>query len=114
LFSRFGGALSWVGIGIARGALDALQDIAVTKVALAGGALAERADVQIDVARARGMIEAGAAFLQETWDAAAAKLESGAALDTDDQAMLRLSYVTAAEYAAHATDVIVRTAGTSG
>ena len=36
-----------------------------TKVALGGsGPLAERTDVQIDVARARGLIEAGAAFLR--------------------------------------------------
>ena len=114
LFSRFGAGLSWVGLGIARGALDALNEIAATKVAMAGGLLADRVDVQIDVARARGYIEAGAAFLREAWGAAASKLAAGESLSTDDQAVLRLSYVTAAEYAAHATDMIARTAGTSG
>ena len=114
VFSRFGAGLSWVGIGIARGALDALKAIAASKVVLAGGALAERADVQIDVARARGMIEAGAAFLREAWAAAEVKLSAGQPLDAEDQALLRLSYVTAAEYAAHATDIITRTAGSSG
>jgi len=115
VFSRFGCGLSYVGIGIARGALDALKHVAATKVAVGGsGPLAERADVQIDVARARGMIEAGSAFLREAWAAAEAKLVAGNALDVEDQALLRLSYVTAAEYAAHATDVITRTAGSSG
>ena len=36
LFSRFGGGLSWVSIGIARGALDALRAVAATKVPVAG------------------------------------------------------------------------------
>ncbi len=41
------------------------------------------------------------------------KLAAGEQLDVDDQALLRLSYVTGAEYAAQATDVIARIAGTS-
>jgi indole-3-acetate monooxygenase len=115
LFSRFGGGLSWVGLGIARGALDAFIEIAATKVAMgASGPLAEQADVQIQAARARGSIEAGAALLRQTWDAAMAKLAAHRKLDVVDQAMLRLSYVTAAEYAAQATDVIQRIAGTAG
>jgi alkylation response protein AidB-like acyl-CoA dehydrogenase len=114
LFSRFGGGLSWVGIGIARGALDAFKAVATTKVAFGGGPLAERSDVQIDVARAHALIEAGAAFLRETWAAMQAKLAAGTRLDSEDQAMLRLSYVTGAEYAASATDIVARTAGSSG
>jgi alkylation response protein AidB-like acyl-CoA dehydrogenase len=114
LFSRFGGGLSWVGLGIARGALDAFTEIAGTKVAMGGsGPLAERMDVQIEVARVRGLIESGAALLRQTWDAAMAKLAAGKKLDLDDQAMLRLSYVTGAEYAAQATDMIARVAGSS-
>ena len=70
--------------------------------------------MQIDAARARGLIEAGAAFLRSAWGAAEAKLAAGHPLDNEDQAMLRLSYVTGAEYAAHATDIIVRAAGSSG
>jgi alkylation response protein AidB-like acyl-CoA dehydrogenase len=76
--------------------------------------LAERPDTQIDVARARGAIEAGAALLRETWAAAEAKLLRGEALGVEDQALLRLAYITSAEYAAHATDVIARAAGSSG
>ncbi len=95
--------------------LDAFTEIAATKVAMgASRPLAEQADVQIQAARARGSIEAGAALLRQTWDAAMAKLAAHRKLDVVDQAMLRLSYVTAAEYAAQATDVIQRIAGTSG
>ena len=115
LFSRFGAGLSWVGIGIARGAIDAFAEVARTKAAMAEARpLAERPDAQIDVARARGAIEAGAALLRETWAASEAKLLAGEALSIEDQAMLRLAYVTAAEYAAHATDVVQRVAGSSG
>jgi alkylation response protein AidB-like acyl-CoA dehydrogenase len=115
LFSRFGGGLSWVGIGIARGALDAFADVAGRKSAMGETRpLAERPDAQIEVARARGAIEAGAALLRETWAAAEAKLLRGEALGAEDQALLRLAYVTSAEYAAHAADVIARTAGSSG
>jgi indole-3-acetate monooxygenase len=115
LFSRFGGGLSWVGIGIARGALDAFRAVAPGKLAPGGsGPLAERSDVQIDVARARGLIEAGAAFLRDAWSAAETKLAAGQRLDAEDQAMLRLSYVTSAEYAASATDIVARSAGSSG
>ena len=115
LFSRFGGGLSWVGIGIAQGALDAFTTIASSKVAMGGsGPLAERSDVQIAVARAHGLIDAGSAFLREAWADAHAKLVAGQKLDADDQARLRLSYVTGAEYAAHATDLVVGVAGSSG
>ena len=114
LFSRFGGGLSWVSIGIARGALDALRAVGATKVPLgSAGPLIERTEVQIEAARALGLIEAGAAFLRSTWDASMAKVAAGQRLDVDDQAMLRLSYVTGAEYAAHATDLIARVAGSS-
>jgi alkylation response protein AidB-like acyl-CoA dehydrogenase len=115
LFSRFGAGLSWVGIGIARGALDAFAEVAAGKMAMGETrALAERPDAQIDVARARGAIESGAALLRETWAASEAKLLSGETLSVEDQAMLRLAYVTGAEYAAHATDLVQRVAGTAG
>jgi alkylation response protein AidB-like acyl-CoA dehydrogenase len=115
LFSRFGGGLSWVGIGIARGAFDALNVIAADKVPIGGQeALAARTDVQIDTARAHGLVEAGAALLRQAWDEAETKLLDDERLDARDQAMLRLSYVTAAEYAASATDIVMRAAGSAG
>jgi len=114
LFSRFGAGLSFVGIGIARGALDAFTDIAATKTAMTGGVLAERVDVQIEVARARALVESASAFLRETWNMAETKLLAKKKLTVDDQATLRLAYITGAEYAAQATDLIARVAGSSG
>jgi indole-3-acetate monooxygenase len=114
LFSRFGAGLSWVGLGCARGALDAFRAVAGDHHPVASAEpLAERADTQAAVAQATGMVEAGAAFLSETWAAGEAKVLAGEPLDAHDQAMLRLSYVTGAEYAARATDLLVRAAGSS-
>jgi indole-3-acetate monooxygenase len=114
LFSRFGAGLSWVGVGIARGAVDALRDVASAHVPIGGAEpLAERSDVQAATARATGLIESGAAFLTETWVKAEAKTLAGDPLDPHDQAMLRLAYVTGAEYAAQATDLVARAAGSA-
>jgi 3-hydroxy-9,10-secoandrosta-1,3,5(10)-triene-9,17-dione monooxygenase len=115
LQSRFGAPFAFVGLGIAMGALDALADVAADRAALGTSAtLRERADVQIDVARARALVESGRAFVERTWAGVIGKVERGARIDVEDQALLRLSYVTAAEHAASATDLIRRTAGSAG
>ena len=109
--SRFGAPFAFVGLGIARGAIDALRDVAGGRVALATSSpMRERVDVQIDVARAQALIEAGEAFLVRTWGRATTKAER---LTVDDLAMLRLSYVTAADNAAQATELVRRCAGSS-
>jgi alkylation response protein AidB-like acyl-CoA dehydrogenase len=115
LQSRFGAPFAFVGLGIAMGALDALSDVAAGRVALgSSSSLRERADVQVDVARARALVESGRAFVDQTWARVLAKVEGGDRLLTEDQAMLRLAYVTAAENAATATDLVRRTAGSAG
>jgi alkylation response protein AidB-like acyl-CoA dehydrogenase len=113
--SRFGAPFAYVGLGIARGALDALLDVAADRAAMgSSAALRERADVQLDVARARALVESGRAFVDRTWADVLAKVGRGERLAVEDQAMLRLSYVTAAEHAASATDLVRRTAGSAG
>jgi len=115
LQSRFGAPFAYVGLGIAMGALDALGDIAAERAALGSSAsLRERADVQLDVARARALVESGRAFVDQTWAGVLGKVERGERVTIEDQAMLRLSYVTAAEHAATATDLVRRTAGSAG
>jgi alkylation response protein AidB-like acyl-CoA dehydrogenase len=115
LQSRFGAPFAYVGLGIAMGALDALFDVAADRAALGSSAsLRERADVQLDVARARALVESGRAFVDRTWAGVLAKVTRGERVSTEDQAMLRLSYVTAAEHAATATDLVRRTAGSAG
>jgi alkylation response protein AidB-like acyl-CoA dehydrogenase len=113
--SRFGAPFAYVGLGVALGALDALLDVAADRAALGSStSLRERADVQLDVARARALVESGRAFVDRTWAGVLGKVERGERLGVEDQAMLRLSAVTAAENAASATDLIRRTAGSAG
>jgi alkylation response protein AidB-like acyl-CoA dehydrogenase len=115
LASRFGAPFAYAGLGIALGALDALGEVAADRVALGTSAsLRDRVDVQIDVARARALVESGRAFVEHTWDTALAKVAAGERITLEDQALLRLSYVTAAENAATATDLVRRTAGSAG
>jgi alkylation response protein AidB-like acyl-CoA dehydrogenase len=113
--SRFGAPFAYVGLGVAMGALDALFDVAAERAAMGSSAsLRERADVQLDVARARGLVESGRAFVDRTWAGVLAKVGRGERLVVEDQALLRLSYVTAVEHAASATDLVRRTAGSAG
>jgi alkylation response protein AidB-like acyl-CoA dehydrogenase len=115
LQSRFGAPFAYVGLGIAMGALDALFDVAADRAALGSSAsLRERTDVQLDVARARALVGSGRAFVDQTWAGVLAKVGRGERVALEDQAMLRLSYVTAAEHAATATDLVRRTAGSAG
>lgn len=113
--ARFGAPFAHVGIGIALGALDALADIAGGRVSLGTFApMAERVDVHIDTGRARALVESGRSFLDQTWNGSIAKVEGGQRLTTEDLALLRLSYVTAAEHAAQATELVRRAAGSGG
>jgi len=114
LLSRFGAGLAFVGLGAARGALDALAALAADKVPFGSRSpLRERGDVQADAGRALGLIEAGRAFVEQTWRAAEDKSRADQVLDESDHLRLRLSYVTAAEHAASAADLVWRAGGSS-
>jgi alkylation response protein AidB-like acyl-CoA dehydrogenase len=115
LLTRAGAGLAFVALGAAGGGLDALRAMGSDKVPVGGQRpLRERADVQIDAARALGYIEAGRALVSRNWAAAEDKVRGGGRLDVEDQMVLRLSYVTATELATTAADLICRTAGSSG
>jgi alkylation response protein AidB-like acyl-CoA dehydrogenase len=115
LASRFGAPFAYVGLGLALGALDVLTEVAASRGVMGSSMpLRERADVQIDVARARALVESGRAFMVRTWTEMIAKVGRRERLTVDDQVLLRLSYVTAAENAASATDIVQRTAGSAG
>jgi alkylation response protein AidB-like acyl-CoA dehydrogenase len=112
LFSRLGAALAGVGIGIARRAIDEFVALAGAKVPIASpGALRERAGVQIDVARARGLVDAARAHVTATAREVFARVKAGATPNVDDQVRLRLAYVTAAENFARAVDLVRNAAG---
>lgn len=113
--ARFGGSLASVGLGCARGAIDALADVAGNRTSLGTfSAMRERVDVHIDVARAQGLTEAGTALVRGAWDEAMASIASGEPIGVPLFARLRLAFVTAAELATEAADLVRRAAGSSG
>jgi alkylation response protein AidB-like acyl-CoA dehydrogenase len=112
LFSRLGAAIAGVGIGIARRAIDELVALAREKVPIAGAShLRDRAGVQIDVARARGLVDCARAHVTDTAREVFARVKSGAVPSIDDQVRLRLAYVTAADHFARAADLVRNAAG---
>lgn len=103
-----------VSLGIARGAIGDLVELASTK--RPGGSkrtLAERAGVQADVARAEALVSAGRAFVDdaagEAWDAAVA----GGVIPVAERARLRLAATHATRSAADAVDLMYEAAGGS-
>ncbi len=112
LFSRLGASIAGVGIGIARRAIDELVALAGAKAPIASpGLLRERAAVQIDTARARGLVEGARAHVTSTAREVFARVKAGAAPSLDDQVRLRLAYVCAAESFARAADLVRNAAG---
>ena len=115
LFSRLGGPLVAVAVGIARRALEELVALAARKVPMASQApLRERASVQIDAARARGLVDAARSHVRDVASEIFARVAAGAAPSLEEQIQLRLAYVMAAESAARAVDLVRNAAGMDG
>ena len=115
LFSVLGASLAFVAVGVACHAIDMLVQAARTKVAFVGQQrLRERADVQIAVARARGLVEAGRAGLMTAWLQLERAVLGGTPPGPEQLASLRLAMVTATDLAATAVDLVQRAAGTEG
>ena len=114
LLSALGPSLAFVALGVARHAVDLLVEIAAhTAAATDERPLCERPDVQLAVATATGMIEAGRAHLTATWRELETLLLAGGAPAPSEIARLRLASVTATRLAADATDDVQRVAGSS-
>jgi alkylation response protein AidB-like acyl-CoA dehydrogenase len=112
LFSRLGATIAGVGIGIARHAIEEFARLAGDKVPIASPSLLrDRAGVQIDVGRARGLVEGARAHVTSTASEVFARVRAGAAPSVDDQVRLRLAYVSAAEGFARAVDLVRNAAG---
>jgi alkylation response protein AidB-like acyl-CoA dehydrogenase len=113
LFSRLGAAIAGVGIGIARRAIAEFAKLAGEKSSITspGAPLRDRASVQIDVARARGLVDGARAHVigvaREVFD----RVKAGATPTIDDQVRLRLAYVSAADGFARAVDLVRGAAG---
>lgn len=98
--------LAAVALGIARGAIDDLVELAATKTPYRSTRrLAERDVVQSMVARAEALTRSARAFLLESVE----NLDAGATLR--DRAIARLAVVNAASSAANAVDLCFEAAG---
>ncbi|HEU4428293.1 MAG TPA: acyl-CoA dehydrogenase family protein [Myxococcota bacterium] len=112
IFSRLGATLSAVGLGIARRAREELITLAQTKTSLMSAKpLRETARVQIDVARATALTDAGRAQLASTVSEIYARIAAGAAPTREDQIHLRLAYISTTDFAAQAVDLMRNAAG---
>jgi alkylation response protein AidB-like acyl-CoA dehydrogenase len=100
-------------LGVARAAIDELVDLAATKTANFGGAVARRASAQRQVAEAEARVGAARAFLFEAytaaWEAALAGEEIGLPL----KLRMQLAGTHAANEAAAAVALVCTAAGSS-
>jgi len=111
---QLGGALAAVALGVARHAIDALMELAIAKVpAATRAALCERPLAQLQLAQAEGWLQAGRAYLYQTYDEAWRGGETGATFDAPARAAARLASVTAVKLAAQAVDLVHDAAGAS-
>ena len=114
LFTLLGPSLAFVALGVARHACDLLVAVATSTTPFAAQQpLCDRADVQIALAQASGLIDAGRAHLTATWHDLETALLSGRLPDPSDFARLRLASVMSTQLAADATDHVQRAAGSS-
>jgi indole-3-acetate monooxygenase len=107
--------LAVVGLGVARAALDEVVAMAAGRFSITGGPrLADRAHVQIELARAEAQLRSARAFLYETTDQAYARLVAGEALNLEMQTLLRLGASNAAKVGADVARAAYVMSGTAG
>lgn len=107
--------LAVVGLGIARAALDTFTELAGGRESITGApALANRAYVQTDIAKAEAALRSARAFFYEATDQAFAVLERGDELDIASKNLLRLASSHAARVGSDVTETAYRLSGTTG
>jgi alkylation response protein AidB-like acyl-CoA dehydrogenase len=111
---QLGATLAAVALGIGRHAIDALKELAVSKVPVGTMAsLRERPIAQLQLGEAEGALRAAQAYLcssiAESWK----RGEAGEAFDLDALASARLASVTAGKLAARTVDLVYDAAGIS-
>ena len=112
VFSRLGATLSAVALGIARRAREELVQLAQSKHSmLSPKPLRDTPRIQIDVARAFSLCEAGRAHLEAVAGGLFARIAAGEAPTREHQVRLRLAYLSATEHAAQAVDLMRNAAG---
>jgi indole-3-acetate monooxygenase len=114
LLDLFGAGLAGVALGIARHAIDALVEMAASKVPTGSRSLLkERPLAQIQVAQADALVLSAHAFLAQTLRDAMTHLAAGDDAGKLTLSRLRLAIVHAAESATEAVTLMYRAAGGS-
>jgi alkylation response protein AidB-like acyl-CoA dehydrogenase len=107
--------LAVVGLGTARAALDQAIAMAGERTSITGAPrLADRAHVQIELAKAEAQLRSARAFLYETTDQAFERLAANEELGLQTRALLRLSATNAAKVGAEVTRAAYTMCGTAG
>ena len=107
--------LAVVGLGAARAALDQATAMAGERTSITGAPrLADRAHVQIELARAEAQLRSARAFLYEATDQAYERLAAGEELGLQTRTLLRLSATNAAKVGADVTRAAYTMCGTAG
>ncbi len=104
-----------VAIGVARGAIDAVSDLAQNKTPwLSGSLLKDRPMAQYRMGEAEATLRAAKAFLLEAMDGVADSLKDGQAEPSwESLKIARLACLHAAQSSMHVVDLMHNTAGTS-
>ena len=114
LVSKLGPGVGSVALGCAQGAVDALVELASAKTPFGTTKpLRERPALQLDVARAWALVDAGRASQQYAGSELARVFDSGNTPGAVELARLRAAYVQAAERALEAVEVVHAAAGSS-
>lgn len=112
LITFFAASIAAPPLGMARGAIDALVELACAKIPTGQQSLLrERPSVQADVARAEALVRSARMFLfqslQEIWEVAA----TGGKVTMEQRAMARIAGTHAAMSAAQAVDLMYKAGG---
>jgi alkylation response protein AidB-like acyl-CoA dehydrogenase len=107
--------LAVVGLGVAREALDEISAMATERPSITGApVLAERAYLQIEIAKAEAALRGARAFFYETTDDAWATVKAGDSASKRQTALLRLAASNAARVAADVARMAYTLSGVTG
>lgn len=112
LTSTFVSCIATVALGIARAAIEALNELAGAKTPTGSASvLQQKVTAQIDVARAEALVRSGRAFLfdelRKLWES----IQAGVPASMESRALVRLAASHATQNAIEAVDLVYKLAG---